>query len=547
MSKIIALINIKGGVGKTTSTINLAAALTERNRKILAVDLDPQASLTYAMNFNPEILHHTIADVLSGDAVPLETIIISTAENFDIAPSSHVLLEHTNDPAKLQLAKTQFESIREKYDYILIDCPANAGLLTHIALTVADQVLIPFTPDFLSFKSLEWLVSIIRKIQVESNPSLRIAGIFYSMHNLNTRHARAVLKLVEKSFGTEAPIFATTIGSSVNLKDAMIAGKTIFQYAQKSPAAESYRKLADELETRIQQSIDNELPLLLVNGQQALANQNWADAYASFCRATEINPRLPNAWVGRAQSAPQWIEKVECYAHALELEPREQPIRENLALLVKYKIDSAEKMQVPELITGANHLAQVKQTGLAESLLQYATRLDPQNDQAWLERAVVSTNPQDCTAYLIKCLEINPNNLKAQNLLTTAKENLQAETNQVIEQAQALLKAEQRSQAHAKYLQATQIDPNNDIAWLGVARTAERLRDRLAYTEKAIKANPRNNEAREFYALLNSYMISADETIAPPGPNWARWRWAIPVVIMTIAIIVTLFLVIGQK
>ncbi len=151
MSRIVAIANIKGGVGKTTTAANLAAALAERGCRVLAVDLDPQASLTLSLGVQPHNLPKTIRDALSARAAPLSSLLCHTGANFDLAPANHDLrgAERELDDGQVRIfaLRETLEPLRDRYDYILLDCPANAGVFTGNALVCANDVVIPFPPD----------------------------------------------------------------------------------------------------------------------------------------------------------------------------------------------------------------------------------------------------------------------------------------------------------------------------------------------------------------------------------------------------------------
>ena len=197
MCTILAIANVKGGVGKTTTAVNLSASLAERGRKVLAVDLDPQSSLTVSLGFDPDQVKRTILDLLDQDAEAVRAAIQITPEDWDIIPSNSALRglerELESEAKRIYAVGSVLQKIRKRYDYILVDCPANAGILTGAALAAADQVVIPLTPDFLGFRVLGFLIKIIKEMQKDINPKLRIAGIFLTMYDSRTRHARRSL------------------------------------------------------------------------------------------------------------------------------------------------------------------------------------------------------------------------------------------------------------------------------------------------------------------------------------------------------------------
>ncbi|HEX7589179.1 MAG TPA: ParA family protein, partial [Anaerolineae bacterium] len=323
MSRVLAIANIKGGVGKTTTTANLAAALVERKHTVLAIDLDPQASLTFSLGITTEDSTKTISDALDARGSTLASILQSTTEHIDLVPASHALnqvaqrLESTH--ASVTLLRAALEPLREQYDYILIDCPANAGILTGEALAAADQVVVPLIPDSLSVQALSWLLFIVEQVRETANPTLHVAGLLLTMYDPQTRNAREIIESVHRLYGAQVPFYNAVVKYSVLLREAVSAGKSVIAFAPDSQAAMAYRVLAEEIEKGIRETPASELYFVLERGNAALDQKDLKTAYAAFCRATELDAKLVRAWVGRADSAPAWDEGVRSLARALIL------------------------------------------------------------------------------------------------------------------------------------------------------------------------------------------------------------------------------------
>jgi chromosome partitioning protein len=256
MSRIMALANQKGGVGKTTSTLNLGAALRELDQRVLLVDLDPQASLTMALGIDPESLALTIYSALAAaideaERPTLAEVTLPTRAGVALVPANIELSAAELDLSKATMGETILRdvlaSVAEEYDFILIDCPPSLGLLTVNALCAADEVLIPLQADYLALKGVNLLMKTITTVQRKINRSLRIAGVFATMADTRTLHAREVLASVEKVMADRVHIFTPMIKMNVRLKEAPIAGESILTYAGDSNAAQAYRELAKEV------------------------------------------------------------------------------------------------------------------------------------------------------------------------------------------------------------------------------------------------------------------------------------------------------------
>ena len=252
-ARIIAMCNQKGGVGKTTTAVNLAAALAEYGRKVLVVDFDPQGALSTHLGVIAvpgEIA--TIYELMKGSIKdPHEVIRKSPIKNLDLIPANIDLsvaeIELVNEVARESILANILRKVSDEYDVIIIDCQPSLGLLNVNALTAAHGVLIPMATDFFALRGVALLKDQINKVQERLNPALKLDGILVTLHE-RTLHSKEVLDRLQEAF--ESCVFKTQIARTVKFKDATVAQLPITSYAPSSEAAESYRAVARELVSR---------------------------------------------------------------------------------------------------------------------------------------------------------------------------------------------------------------------------------------------------------------------------------------------------------
>ena len=251
-ARIIAMCNQKGGVGKTTTTINLGAALARYGRKVLAVDFDPQGALSAGLGV-PAHDVVTIYDLMLGHAKdPREAIQRTATPGLDVIPANIDLsaaeVHLINEVAREQILAGVLRKVSGDYDVILIDCQPSLGLLTVNALTASHGVLIPLACEYFALRGVALLIETVDKVRDRLNPSLELDGIIATMYDPRTLHAREVLERVVSTFDDK--VFDTVISRTVKLPDASVAAKPILEYAPDNPAAEAYLQLARELVMR---------------------------------------------------------------------------------------------------------------------------------------------------------------------------------------------------------------------------------------------------------------------------------------------------------
>ncbi|TWE12867.1 chromosome partitioning protein [Rudaeicoccus suwonensis] len=252
-ARIIAMCNQKGGVGKTTSTINLGAALAEYGRKVLLVDFDPQGALSVGLGIRAHELDTTVYNLLVSRGIDIHDVIQHTATSgLDVLPANIDLsaaeVQLVGEVAREMVLARVLRPVADDYDVILIDCQPSLGLLTVNALTAAHGVLIPLECEFFAMRGVALLVETIDKVTDRLNPRLEIDGILATMYDGRTLHSRDVVRSVVDHFGDK--VFHTAISRTVKFPDATLAAEPITTYASNHGAAESYRQLARELISR---------------------------------------------------------------------------------------------------------------------------------------------------------------------------------------------------------------------------------------------------------------------------------------------------------
>ena len=251
-ARIIAMCNQKGGVGKTTTTINLAASLADYGRKVLVVDFDPQGALSVNLDADYQDAP-TIYDLMMDHSMDPMSVIQKTAvENLDVIPANIDLsaaeMNLVTEMGRERVLEGILNKVKKDYDVIFIDCQPSLGLLTVNALTAAHGVLIPMATEFFALRGVALLVQTVDKVKARTNPSLELDGLIPTMHDGRTLHAREVLERLQEAF--PGKVFDTAIGRTVKFPDATVARKPITDFAPSSDAAEAYRRVARELVKR---------------------------------------------------------------------------------------------------------------------------------------------------------------------------------------------------------------------------------------------------------------------------------------------------------
>jgi len=252
-ARVIAMCNQKGGVGKTTTTINLGAALAEYGRRVLLVDFDPQGSLSVGLGLNPHEMEVSIYDLLMRSDVSLDEVVVpSGIEGMDLLPSNIDLsaaeVQLVQEVAREQTLQRVLAPALADYDVILIDCQPSLGLLTVNALTASHGVIVPLECEYFALRGVALLKTTIDKVRERLNPALAVDGVLGTMFDGRTLHSREVMERLVQAWGDD--VFHTVIRRTVKFSDSTVAGEPITSYASTSTGAESYRQLAREVLAR---------------------------------------------------------------------------------------------------------------------------------------------------------------------------------------------------------------------------------------------------------------------------------------------------------
>ncbi|HEU0191226.1 MAG TPA: ParA family protein [Mycobacterium sp.] len=254
-AQVLAMCNQKGGVGKTTSTINLGAGLAEYGRRVLLVDLDPQGALSAGLGVPHYELEHTVHNLLVEPRVPIDSVLMGTkVPDLDLVPSNIDLsaaeIQLVNEVGREQSLARALYPVLDRYDYVLIDCQPSLGLLTVNGLACADGVIIPTECEYFSLRGLALLTDTVDKVRDRLNPKLSIGGIVITRYDPRTVNSREVMTRVLERFGDL--VFDTVINRTVRFPETSVAGEPITMWAPKSGGAESYRALAREVIERFE-------------------------------------------------------------------------------------------------------------------------------------------------------------------------------------------------------------------------------------------------------------------------------------------------------
>ena len=245
-AKVIAFANQKGGVSKTTTTLNLAAAFAEQGHRVLCVDMDPQGNLTMSQGIDPDTLEQSMFDVLVHDLSIREVIrrreIDIACASIDLAGAEIAMSTKIGRERSLTKA---LRAVHDDYDWVFVDTPPSLGLLTVNALTAADQVIVPVQCEYLSMRGLLQLQNTLAMIRENLNPDVQIAGILPTMVDTRTLHAKEALEILEENFGDR--VFGARIRKTVRFAEAPVKGMSVLKYDPKGTAADAYRQLAKEV------------------------------------------------------------------------------------------------------------------------------------------------------------------------------------------------------------------------------------------------------------------------------------------------------------
>ena len=254
--KVIALTNQKGGVGKTTTAVNLGVSLAQQGKKVLLIDADAQANLTMSLGYNrpddlPVTLSTIMQDIIEDNPIDVQKSILHHGEGVDLLPSNIELsgleVRLINAISRESVLKTCISEVRKNYDYVLVDCMPSLGMLTINALAAADSVVIPTQPHYLSAKGLELLLRSVSKVKRQINPSLRIDCILMTMVMPRTNISKEITATVRSAYGQKIKVFDTQIPHSIRAVEATAEGKSIFAYDKGGKVAAAYEQFGKEV------------------------------------------------------------------------------------------------------------------------------------------------------------------------------------------------------------------------------------------------------------------------------------------------------------